>query len=254
MKTPGVKECIYCASNGPFSTVQHIIPESFLNIELTIRDAVCDGCQKYFGTKVEEFVLSKTLFALPRYQFWQRNKKGKLPVIDMSVPRKSTGKFPSSSLSHDNIRFKNNEDGSREIRLTDTTPNKRHHRESDTISIITTPMALRTMGQFCLKVGLEVMALDFPEEVRDPRLDKARWYARYGVPHGTYWPLYVQNVAGPYVEPHMKFHLGPFENGERWCDFDVVLFKFRFDLLNSAPKEVPDYIMLRPAPDSDRTQ
>ena len=59
-------ECLFCGNDGPFTTVEHIIPESLGNDDLVLEGEVCDSCQRYFGKEVEKYVLSHTPLA-----FWR---------------------------------------------------------------------------------------------------------------------------------------------------------------------------------------
>jgi hypothetical protein len=52
--------CIFCEGNGPFTTREHILPESLGGDDSFImtRKAVCNKCQNYFGTKIEAVALN----------------------------------------------------------------------------------------------------------------------------------------------------------------------------------------------------
>jgi len=78
-------KCLFCESNGPFNTVEHIIPEALGNDDLVMSGHVCDACQSYFGKEVEKYVLSKTPIGFWRVFLAIRGKKGKLPTIDLSL-------------------------------------------------------------------------------------------------------------------------------------------------------------------------
>ena len=104
--------CIFCLSDGPFSTVEHIIPESLGNDDLLLRSEVCDGCQKYFGKEIEQFVLKKTPLAFWRTYLGIKTKRGKNPSVDLSQPAMEKGNLPSVHSQHNNIGFTYHEDGS----------------------------------------------------------------------------------------------------------------------------------------------
>lgn len=80
--------CIFCDSTGPFTTREHIIPESLDNDDLIITGSVCDSCQNYFGKEVEKFVLSKTPFAFWKVIYSIKAKKGVVASVGLSLPSK----------------------------------------------------------------------------------------------------------------------------------------------------------------------
>jgi len=79
MRAPPGK-CLFCLSNaGPFLRVEHPIPESLGNDDLVLPlGFVCDGCNQYFGSKIEKHVLESMPFAGVRIMLNVPNKKGRL--------------------------------------------------------------------------------------------------------------------------------------------------------------------------------
>lgn len=75
--------CIFCLkTKGPFTREEHPIPESLGNDDLVLPPGlVCDGCNQYFGSKVEQEVLGKAPFAVARVSQAIRNKKGRHPSV-----------------------------------------------------------------------------------------------------------------------------------------------------------------------------
>ncbi|MDR1748773.1 MAG: HNH endonuclease [Spirochaetaceae bacterium] len=55
---------IFCKNEGSFKTIEHIIPESLGNDDQIRKNLVCDVCQNYFCKEIENFVLTKTPFAI----------------------------------------------------------------------------------------------------------------------------------------------------------------------------------------------
>ncbi|MGF1939480.1 MAG: HNH endonuclease [Nostoc sp. ChiQUE02] len=80
MSSPPFK-CLFCLSTkGPFQRVEHPIPESLGNDELTLPPGfVCDPCNQYFGAKVENFVINAPPFGVERVRCDVKTKKGKHP-------------------------------------------------------------------------------------------------------------------------------------------------------------------------------
>lgn len=78
-------KCIFCKSTtNPFTSVEHIIPESIGNKEHILpKGIVCDPCNNYFSRKVEnKFINSEVLLHL-------RNKM-EIPNRDKRIPKAVT--------------------------------------------------------------------------------------------------------------------------------------------------------------------
>lgn len=86
--------CLYCRSDGPFSTQEHVIPESLGNDDLALVGEVCDVCQRYFGKEVERYVLDKTPLAVLRVLLQLPTKKGRQPSVDIRQQREEKGTIP----------------------------------------------------------------------------------------------------------------------------------------------------------------
>lgn len=73
--------CIFCkADSSATGSIEHIIPESLGNTAHTLSiGLVCDDCNRYFGTKIEQPLLSSTIFRDLRRNMSIPNKKGRLP-------------------------------------------------------------------------------------------------------------------------------------------------------------------------------
>lgn len=181
--------CLFCDSNGPFSTVEHIIPESLGNDDLVLKGHVCDGCQRYFGKEVERFVLEKSPIAFWRTLLGITTKKGKLPRADLSQPQSQRGILPSRSEHHDDLALEACPDGS--ARITTISAELAHQFATgarNEMRLVLTPHVLYMLGRFLCKVGLELACFADPEDVRSPRFDLARRYARIG-PWNPIWPV-----------------------------------------------------------------
>jgi hypothetical protein len=77
-------DCLFCRrTRGPFSRVEHVVPESLGNDDTFLPAGfVCDPCNQYFGSKVESRVLASPPFNVERVAQAIRTKKGRLPWYD----------------------------------------------------------------------------------------------------------------------------------------------------------------------------
>jgi len=183
--------CIFCGSNGPFSTAEHIIPESLGNDDLILHGYVCDKCQAYFGKEVEKFVLGKTSFAFWRTYLGITTKNKKLPSVDMSQKKTQKGILPAIHPAHDDgIHFIFHDDLSMEVEIDNSDLYEEIIKGNRThFSFVMTPKILFMLGRFLCKIGIELICLNDSESAYNSNLDQARNYARYGNFKGL-WPLF----------------------------------------------------------------
>lgn len=157
--------CIYCLSKtNEFLSVEHPIPESLGNDETILSEGlVCDPCNRYFGSKLEESVLRKAPFGPERIAQAIKSKKGKYPTIQNGgFSMKSTGYWDH-------------------VILESAFPHK------GMIALPRGGFALKTewstpdeIARFLLKMGLGILATADAERVFDPVHSAARECARYG--------------------------------------------------------------------------
>lgn len=183
--------CLFCRAPGPFTTVEHVIPESLGNDEVVLKDQVCDGCQAYFGREVEKFVLEKTPLAAWRTLLSIPTKKGRLPSVDLSTPSRDKGTLPARHAAHDDgVGFTAHEDGSVSIDVANEDLAKELARgERSSFNLVLTPKVLHMLGRFLLKVGLELVATVDAALANASEYDDARSHARRG--NGDrLWPIF----------------------------------------------------------------
>lgn len=185
-----MKTCLYCRSAGPFTTVEHVIPESLGNDELILKEGVCDKCQSYFGKEVEQYVLSKTPIGVWRTLIGIKTKKGRLPAVDISQANKVKGNLPDTLWRHDDIGFAAHSDGSTSVDITDDSMVRsllggRKHQ----FNLVLTPKKLSMLGRFLGKVGLGVLAVSDFDAALNPKFDRIRKYARFGSSTDI-WPIF----------------------------------------------------------------
>lgn len=176
-----MKPCLFCQSLGPYSTIEHIIPESLGNDDLLLKGEVCDSCQNYFGQEVEHFVLNKTPIAFWKTWLGIKSKKRRVPPINLSQPKKQKGVFPVVHPKHDNIGFAYHEDGSISVDIEDSDlVSSILKGDRNQFQFVFTPKVLHMLGRFLCKVGLELLCLTDSNQARQDSLSVARRYARFG--------------------------------------------------------------------------
>lgn len=186
-----MNNCLFCSSNGPFTRPEHIIPEALGNDDLILYNEVCDKCNQFFGSKIEGFVLGKTPIAFWRTFLGIRKKRGALPHVDLSQPKKQKGALPAVHELHDNfIGFTCHDDYSVSVDIDDDEIIRgiRDGTRSQ-FTFVFTPLVLSMMGRFLCKIGVELVCLDNPGRARSSAFDGARRFAREGKGRDL-WPIF----------------------------------------------------------------
>jgi len=190
-----MKPCLFCESEGPYSSREHIIPESLGNNEHILEGEVCDKCNDYFGHSIEEYVLNKTPIAFWRTFLRIKTKDGDEPNVDLSQPKKDKGVFPSVHPKHDDIGFSSFPDGAVSVDLHNEDivhrllAQQRDDDEKGQFRIVMTPKLLQMLGRFLCKIGIEILCEDAADDARQAKYDAARQYAREGHT-GRLWPIF----------------------------------------------------------------
>lgn len=175
--------CLFCKSEGPYSSVEHIIPESLGNDDLILKEEVCDHCNSYFGKEVERYVLDKTPLAFWRTFLSIRTKRDKESSVDISQPNEQKGVFPSVHPDHDDVEFTSHKDSSVSVDIHDDGVVREILNEKKLeFQVVMTPKMLQMLGRFLCKVGLELLCSEDPAKARSSEFDAARRYARGGGP------------------------------------------------------------------------
>lgn len=189
--------CLFCSSNGPFTTSEHIIPESLGNDDLILRGEVCDTCQNYFGKNFEKFVLAKTPLAFWRTYLGIKTKKGKLPTVNLSIPNKYKGTIPITSKYHDNEGgFTYHKDGSISVDIDDEQMIKEIiENKKDKFQFVFSPFHLIQLGRFFGKIGIELLCREDTQIAREEQFDDLRKYVRFGAKKEI-WPLFHATKGG----------------------------------------------------------
>lgn len=184
------KTCLFCGSANPLS-LEHIIPESLGNDDLILTDDVCASCNNYFA-KVENYVLQKTDLAFWRTLLGIKTKKGNLPSVDVSQPKKKKGYFPNTHELHDNgVSFSwDDYIGLPSVTLdSESISQEIISGDKNQFTFVMTPKTLHELGRFLCKVGVELICSFDPQRARSGSFKKARNYARLGST-GDLWPIF----------------------------------------------------------------
>lgn len=186
-----MQTCLFCESNGPFTTIEHVIPESLGNDDLFLAGEVCDRCQRYFGKEVEKYVLEKTPIGAWRALLGIQSKKGKLPSVDLSVPERSRGVLPERSVHHDNrVGFAAHEDGSTSVDIDNSDVMRAILDGSKTeLRFVLSPKHLVQLGRFLGKIAIELYCLSDAARARHQRYNALRRYSRFGISQDI-WPIF----------------------------------------------------------------
>jgi hypothetical protein len=229
-----VKPCLFCNSYGPYKTIEHIIPESLGNDDLILSDDVCDSCQNYFGKEVENFVLSKTPFAFWRTYLGIRKKRGDLPSVDLSLPKKRKGRLPNVHPESDDIGLRAHANGSTEIvpgnevLREDMLSGKKRGR----LNLVLTPLMLQMIGRFLCKIGIELICLSDSNLARSAKFEQARNYARSPKPKEL-WPIFHFEKGNPkqFISPILHTKNGCIETVDCYS-YKIIDFYHIYALLH----------------------
>jgi hypothetical protein len=194
LRSGGMKRgCLFCGSDGPYNTVEHPIPESLGNTEYVLKDAVCDGCQAFFGTKIERPALEKTQLGVWRTHLGIPTKKGVMPSADTRPPR-SLGPFGKLAKERQaGFTMKYGGDARVQVDIlpldaaTVTNDGKRIE-----LNVALTPWHVSILGRFFGKMALGCMALNGDDDAWQERFDPLRRYARNGSATSL-WPVYLKS-------------------------------------------------------------
>lgn len=214
--------CIFCKNDSSNSkSVEHIIPESLGNkSHILQKGIVCDGCNNYFGNKIEKNVLDMPYFKSLRGRVLIGNKKGKIPRISGFTKNKEDVEI-AFSLNGDNtfeVIYKNEK----------TLETLISHNELYVPFIPEPPKNDLLISKFIGKIALEAFAqrVSFVEDWQDDfvqlkALDELRNFVRYGKGY-TIWPYYIRRI-----------------DSENQIKYDEKLNKF-FEKLNEYDFLIPD--------------
>jgi hypothetical protein len=131
---------------------------------------VCDACQKYFGTKVERDALADHPFLLLRTFLSLPTKKGKAPWLQDPFEGRLEANGRPGRIFYEPAA---------------------HFRDASLKSVmrfVAQPKHPRVVCRFLLKMGIEAVAFEAPDEALHERFDAARAVAR-GKSSAPWWYL-----------------------------------------------------------------
>ena len=217
--------CIFCKRNSNGSrSVEHIIPESLGNEEHVLPPGVvCDACNNYFASSIEQVVLESGEFKTARFNMVIPNKRKRLPmlagVLLPGIARRQSVQFHRADVSR-------NTDGSLNLFPEDAAIEAIADGRINRLVIPAEgPKPDRTVfSRFLGKVAVEAMAArlikNAPETldafVQDEQVDCLRNHARYGNPR-LEWPYSERRI-------YAADFCFPTENGDSY----EVLHEFDF--------------------------
>ena len=227
-------ECLFCKNaHGPFSRVEHPVPESLGNDDLVLdRGFVCDPCNQYFGSKIESKVLASPPFNVERTAFAIRTKKGRFARYD------GDGFSLYSTGSTNRLFVVGYEDLSKVYRVL----------ESGLVVVEPPPSYGALLARFFLKVGIELLLFTanctpFSREF-DPARRCARfgdrvqeWDVAYGVyPHREHLKVSTRADELGELETHQiyQYEMGRMANGDVILSFVFTQHAFACNLSHAS--------------------
>jgi hypothetical protein len=158
--------CLFCGTTqGPFMHIEHPIPESMGNYDTILpKGFVCDGCNQYFGSKIEQQIMANPPFNLERVAASIKTRKHRYAkYADSSLVLRSVGFWDRVLFTMTPDRY-------------DTIFNK-----DKGILWAEPPMNYRVfLARFLIKMGLELLAVIDAVDPYSTGFDKARLCSRYG--------------------------------------------------------------------------
>lgn len=198
--------CIFCKRDSTGSrSEEHIIPESLGNEEHVLPPGVvCDACNNYFASSIEQVVLESGEFKTARFSMVIPNKRNRVPSVDgMLLPLQPGMTLGQAARFHRADVSRNAEDGSYNLFPEDAAAAAvADGRITRMIIPGTGPKPDRIVfDRFLGKVAVEAMAARLlknapemlEEFVQDDQIDILRNYARYGK-QGLEWPYSERRI------------------------------------------------------------
>lgn len=196
--------CIFCNKDASSSrSLEHIIPESLGNEEHTLPPGVvCDACNNYFASSIEQPVLESGYFVTSRFNALIPNKRQRMPLLSgLLLP----GHLKEREVQFHRAEVSRNAGGNFELY---PEAGAEEAIVSGKVNRVVIPASgakpnPHLFSRFLAKVAIECMAqrlLDakgdlLHEVTADGQLDLLRSYARYGK-SGLDWPYSERRIYG----------------------------------------------------------
>jgi HNH endonuclease len=196
--------CIFCKKDASSSkSLEHIIPESLGNEEHTLPPGVvCDACNNYFASSIEQPVLESGYFVTSRFNALIPNKRQRMPLLSgILLP----GHLKEQEVQFHRAEVSRNASGNFELY---PEAGAEEAIASGKVNRVVIPASgakpkPQLFSRFLAKAAVECMAYrlldskgDLLREVTaDGQLDLLRNYARYGK-SGLDWPYSERRIYG----------------------------------------------------------
>lgn len=240
--------CIFCKKDSTFSkSVEHIVPESLGNTDHVLAPGiVCDKCNSYFASKVEQPFQEIPLIKSQRFAHAIANKRGKIPPVSgllspgilATLQRKVEGAKNETMI---------------EISEEDFTKLAKIDRGRLIIPIHRSLEMTSTVSRFIAKVAIEALAMRLIQNglhtdyvCDEENLHLLREHARLGYP-----PLWSVHFRSAYPPGHtfvradnieeQILHEFDFLLHEEEIYFILILFGFEF-CINMGQPSIHGYI------------
>ncbi|MGA2404379.1 MAG: HNH endonuclease [Syntrophobacteraceae bacterium] len=218
--------CIFCRKPAVGATVSHVLPASLGGEKWAcLPDGlVCSQCNQYFGDNVERLALSSFPFLPFRVFLGIPTKKGRAPkmatrlgMIRGSINPGQIGIDPASLDIEEAIV----------------------QGKISQMRILAEPTEPVAVCRMLVKMGLEVVALDSPDDARSTKFDSARRFARRPCRGMEWWFFIYTNHLGLFS----KFRHGI--SVEDWVN-SVSLSVCQFDEFEAFRLQLLDMIIFTP--------
>jgi hypothetical protein len=218
--------CIFCKKPAISSSVSHILPASLGGEKWAcLPDGlVCRQCNQYFGEKVERLALNSYPFLPFRVSLGIPTRKGNAPVMSTHIGTIKGSLIPSL------------------IGIDPATPMIEEAIQTGKITqlrILAEPTEPISVCRMLVKMGLEVVANDSPDDALSSKFDSARTFARIPSRGTKWWFVIYTNYKGLFSK---------FCNGisiEEWLN-DVNLSVCQFDEFEAFRLQLLDMIIFTP--------
>lgn len=229
--------CIFCKRSTQASrSVEHVLAESFGNTEYVLpRGVVCDPCNNYFASSVEQPVLESDSFLQARFDGSVPNKRNRSPSINGIVLPKYRAEVSRDAAGDLHIYVEEQATAS----LLDG------RSRALIIPRMNRKPGATLFARFLGKAAIEAMAYGLlenaPQMLGDlvdcAALDPLRNYARYGSPQTLKWPYSERNPfqrpSGNTCDVSHEWRFLSIEEGELY--FILVLFGIEYAINVGGP-------------------
>ncbi|MBN1292920.1 MAG: hypothetical protein JXB48_13850 [Candidatus Latescibacteria bacterium] len=176
-----MSHCIFCGDrSGAFTTREHILPESLGGGDWAVLPdgLYCNVCQNHFGSEIEQQALGDYPFSFLRVFLGIPTKKRKAPwfsswegIIRASLQPGTFGFDPAPPFEEATF-----------------------NRRKTQIRLLAQPMKPDMICRFLLKMGIEVVASDKPDDVFHSKFDNTRKYALTGDKSVPWWYIQQERI------------------------------------------------------------